>query len=353
MNRNLGLLAILALALSSPANAQPPNPTPVALGDKTPPNTALPAPAVSDPVPPDPAIIHDTNACSDSFHLFFFGDYLYMRPRRRAQEYAIIDPNNNGRVEGSIETLDWDWRSGFRAGGGIASPHGLEVGVFYTYLHSALTGGVLAPSGGVLFATLTHPGTVDEVASAFAATSFNYNVYDLEVGHTFTSGPSFSVRVFAGSRSARIDQNFNALYDGLTANKDFVTSRVQFDGHGARVGAEGFWESHSGLGLYGRASAALVLGDFKSHLAELNNAGTTVLVDVTDRFDKVIPVLELGFGATWRYRGLRISAGYEYTNWFGLSDLPDFVDDFHQGKLVHRISDLSIDGLTVRAELRY
>jgi hypothetical protein len=107
------------------------------------------------------------------------------------------------------------------------------------------------------------------------------------------------------------------------------------------------------VGLYGRAAASLVLGDFKSHLAEINNAGTTVLVDVTDRFEKVVPVLELGFGVTYQVRNFRLSAGYEFTNWFGLADLPDFVDDVHQGKLARRVSDLSIDGLVVRAEWRY
>ena len=76
-------------------------------------------------------------------------------------------------------------------------------------------------------------------------------------------------------------------------------------------------------------------------------------MDVTDRFDKVVPVLELGFGVTYQLRSFRLTAGYEFTNWYGLSNLPDFADDVHAGKLVRRISDLSIDGLAVRAEWRY
>ena len=281
------------------------------------------------------------------------GDYLYVRPRRRLQDYALVDPFNDGRVAGSIEHLNWDWRSAFRVGGGVRLDCGLEAAFYYTYLHDATSGGVIAPDGGVLFATLTHPGTVDQVSSAFAATSFNYNVFDFELGRTFTLCDSFGLRLFAGSRSTRIDQNFNALYDGLTANKDFVSTRVTFDGSGARIGGEVTWHPGYGLGLYGRGAASLVLGDFKSHLAEINNAGTTVLVDVSDRFEKVVPVLELGFGITYQLRSFRLTAGYEWTNWFGLADLPDFVDDFHQGKLARRVSDLSIDGLMVRAEWRY
>src|SRR5205807_10412059 len=57
---------------------------------------------------------------------------------------------------------------------------------YYGYLHDATRGGVVAPDGGILFATLTHPGTVDAVSSAFAETSFNYNVFDVELARTFT-----------------------------------------------------------------------------------------------------------------------------------------------------------------------
>jgi hypothetical protein len=352
--RYSALPILVLLGWSAASQAQPPAPVPVAVGDK--PAAVSPAP----PPPPAhdvalsdvPTIHTDCDSCS-TFHWILNGDYLYMRPRRRAQDYAIVDPSNDGHVAGTIESLDWDHRSGMRVGGGVGFGNSLDAVFLYTYLHSENAGSVTAPDGGVLFATLTHPGTVDQVTSAAAATSFNYNVYDFEIGKSFPVGDSFSMRLFGGSRSARIDQNFNALYDGLTANKDFVSSRVQFMGSGVRVGGEGIWGHCSGFGLYGRASASLLLGDFKTHLSENDNAGTTVLVDVTERFEKVVPVLELGVGLTWRYEGLRVSVGYEFTNWFGLADMPNFVDDFHQGKFAHHINDLSIDGLTARLEWRY
>jgi len=53
------------------------------------------------------------------------------------------------------------------------------------------------------------------------------------------------------------------------------------------------------------------------------------LVSVADRQNKVVPVLELGLGFTWQYKNLRVTAGYEFVNWFGLVSGPDFVDDVH------------------------
>ena len=341
--------AALLFVATSTLSAQPPATIP------SPPLPTAPIPVTPPPPEPTPPCSLSPTEFESHQGLSFFveADYLYVKPRRRIQDYAIVDPFGDGRVAGTIESLDWGWRSAFRVGGGVQVDHGLDIAFYYSYLHDASHGGVMAPDGGTLFATMTHPGTVDQVNTAFADTSFNYNLYDIEFGRTFKLADCFGLRIFGGSRSARIDQNFNVLYDGNTANKDFVASQVRFNGSGARLGSEAIWHPADGWGLYGRAAASLVLGDFKTHLSEVNNAGSTVLVDVTERFDKVLPVLELGFGVTYQYRGWRITAGYEYTNWFGLADLPEFVDDFHPGKFTHRVSDVSIDGLVLRIEYRY
>ena len=89
----------------------------------------------------------------------------------------------------------------FRIGGGVQVDNGLEIAFYYSYLHDASRGGVMAPDGGILFATLTHPGTLDQVSSAFAATSFNYNLYDIEFARTFKLADCFALRLFGGSPS--------------------------------------------------------------------------------------------------------------------------------------------------------
>jgi len=344
-------LAIATLLASSPAWGQPvtaqsPMMKPIVTQDGMPPP----------PSEKESVLSHTEQAEEESCPGGLFGsvEYLYLKPRRRALDFAILDPADNGAAEGQIRSLNWEARSGIRAGIGYRLPgNGWEAGFVYTYLHSAIDGGVVSPVNGTLYATLTHPGTVEQVAAASASTSLNYNVFDGEIAKRWAITESTALRLFGGPRFARIDQNFNAFYNGIDANRDQVTSRLNFDGYGLRLGGEGHWKVWRGLGLYGRAAGSLVVGDFGVCLTETNNAGATRIANVHESFQKVVPVLELSAGVAWQWRNWRFSAGYEVTNWFGLVDTPDFADDVHQGKYLRRSSDLSLDGLAIKAELGF
>jgi hypothetical protein len=283
--------------------------------------------------------------------LTFDGEYWYIKPHSQAMDYAILNSGSANVPDGSVVNRDWDFRSAFRAGLGYRLPgQQWGVGFYYTYLHDATSGSVAAPDGGTLFATLTHPGTVSQVQSASADTSLNYNVFDVEVGRWLPVNNALAVRAFAGGRFARIDQNFTAAYNGGDANQDLVSRRLHFNGGGFRAGADAAWNLGWGFSLFGRASGALVAGDFNSFLVETNNAGATTLTNITDHFEKVVPVAEMTLGAGWQYHNLRLTAGYMFINWFGLVNAPTFVDDAHQGKFVRSTSDLSLEGLVLRAE---
>jgi hypothetical protein len=278
-------------------------------------------------------------------------DYLFLRPYRQAMDYAIVNPNGGNVPDGTVINRSWDWRSAFRAGLGYRLPGGeWSLGFYYTYLHSDTSGSIGAPEGGVLFATLTHPGTVEQVQTASALTSLNYNVFDLELGRWWHPGPACAIRPFGGVRLAHIDQNFTALYDGGDANQDQVTQRLHFNGAGLRTGIDAYCPLWGGWGLFGRASGALLGGDFHATDVETNNAGATTLTNVSDYFRQVVPVAELAMGLAWQRENVRISAGYLFVNYFGLVNVPDFVDDAHQGKIGYRTGDLSLQGLVLRAE---
>lgn len=283
--------------------------------------------------------------------LFVDGEYLYLKPHSQADEYAISNTASLNVPYGSIVYRDWSYRSAFRAGLGYRLP-GQEwsVGFYYTFLHDATSGSTAAPDGGFLFATLTHPGTVSEVQAASADTSLNYNVYDLEIGRWCNLSNNFAVRFFGGGRFAHIDQNFTASYNGGDANQDVVAQRLHFNGGGFRIGADAFWNLIWGFSLFGRTNASLLGGDFNSQLVETNNAGATTLTNFTDHLEKVVPVAEMAMGLGWQYNQLRLTAGYTFINWFGLVNVPTFVDDAHQGKFVRQTSDLSLEGLILRAE---
>jgi hypothetical protein len=274
------------------------------------------------------------------------GEYLLLQPRRRAADFAIVDPNQDGVPQGSIESVFWNADSGYRAGVGYRLPdNGWEIGATYTYFRAGNTRALAAPPGGTLYATLTHPGFVDAVDTALGSSALNYNVVDVEAAHCLRVSDTVCLSLSGGGRFAQINQTLEAIYNGQTANQSLVSSPVRFNGAGIRVGGEGQWTLGRGLALYANAHGSLLTGDFRTSLTETANAGAFVITDVSDRFRKVIPVTELGVGVAWHNESLHVRVGYEIANWIGMVDSPDFVHDF-TNKLSHRVSDLSLEGLS-------
>jgi hypothetical protein len=286
--------------------------------------------------------------------LFGTAEYLLVKPRRRALDFAIVDPIDNGIPEGPIEALDWKTRSGLRLGAGYQLPgESWDAGLFYTYLHSNDNRALVAPPGGTLYATLARPNLIEQVSSASGATSLDYDVLDVEIGRRLSVGDAFWVRLSGGGRLAWIDQSVNVLYDGLDADRARVRSLISFDGAGLRLGGEGHWTVGAGLSLFGRAHGSLLVGDFRSRLHETDNGGATLISNVSDKFRQLVPVTELGVGIAWQGRHLRVSLGYELVNWFNLVDGPDFVDDVHNGKAARRLSDLSLEAVVFQVGITF
>jgi hypothetical protein len=152
--------------------------------------------------------------------------------------------------------------------------------------------------------------------------------------------------VFGGGRAGFINQHVSATYNGRDANNAGVFTRVDFDGAGVRVGAEAVWTIGRGFSLFARAAGSLLEGRYEVNQNETN--GTATLLNVSDKFEKVVPVTECGLGLGWERNNVRARISYEMTNWSNLVDRPDFVDDVHRGKMVHRLSDLSLNGLSVQ-----
>jgi len=286
-------------------------------------------------------------------HFFARAEYLLLQPRRRALDFAIVDPNRNGLAEGNVQSVDWDTNSGVRAGGGYRlGDHGWEAGAYYTYFYSSASNTVAAPPGGTLYATLTHPGFVDAVDEATGQSRLKYQLLDVEIGKHIEAGECFKLWLSAGCRLAWIDQTLSASYNGQSAFRSQVLSPVSFDGAGLRVGGEGNWKIARGFGLYAHAHGSLLDGQFRTQLTETNNANAAVISNVSEKFDKMVTNFELGLGLTWKGESLSARIGYEMSNWMGMVDSPDFVHDY-TNKLSHRVSDLSLNGLAVRLEYAY
>lgn len=285
--------------------------------------------------------------------LYLLGDYYLVRPRRQANDFAISSNQRLGVVDGQTQYMSWNTESGFKVTGGYQFQSGWDLSVGYFYVHSSGNSTAVAPAGGALYATLTN-NTFDDVSSATATGNLDYNFIDIEAGRTIQPTENLHLRVTAGGRIAWIDQQFSAIYNGgsMAALNDFVSSPVHFSGAGPTVGAEGVWDVNQYFGFYGRGKGGILSGSFKSSLTETNNNGEVTFYNVTDKYDGLVPVVEVGIGGIIRKDHMHLKIGYELVNYFNMVDSLDF-QSLSFGKISRRMSDLSLEMLMIEFGLTF
>jgi len=285
--------------------------------------------------------------------VFAAAEFLLFTPRQRGLDFVLEDGRDDLTPVGRVRSLNYKTEPGIRASLGYR-PGGYpwDVRFTYTYITSSDNFGVVANPAGVLYPTLTRTGMTNEVNVAFASSSLSINVYDAEFGYHFEQD-FFHARIFGGLRLANVREMLTADYDGRDAQRATVDVRPNFDGVGPLFGIESTIGMGQGLGVFGRASVALLTGSMRAPFVETNNVGGTVYADVADRFALTVPVVTLGVGVSYQYRGLSIRAGYEVSNWFGVFERPAFTDDFAEGKFLRQSSSLGIDGVFVQLGLEF
>jgi hypothetical protein len=286
--------------------------------------------------------------------LFGVFDFLLVRPRHRPDDFAIVDHTSGAFVGGDVAHFDWDTEGGYRVGLGWKLANGLEFDGLYTYVHSKDDQNLTRPAGGQLFATLSAPITFDSAGSAVGSSNLDLDIVDLELARRWSPCDDLNLRFVAGARIADIVQKTNVAYDftasGLGVSN--VNDHIRFDGIGLRLGSEAWWKVRGNWGVYGKAFASLMSGEFKTNYTQFVQGGGVAVVDVRDDFEKVIPVSELGFGLGWQGEHMCFRVGYELQNFFGLVDRIDF-NDSSSFKPSWRTGDLSLEALTLTVGFAY
>jgi hypothetical protein len=288
--------------------------------------------------------------------LYFTGDYLLLRPARNALDYAIQSTNLTQTPGGVVESADWHTESGFRVGTGFRIPgQDWTFGITYMNISSHDNEATAAPAGGTLYATLTRGGSFDQVDTASAFSNLTFNVIDLDFSHRIKCSDCFNLTVFGGGRFAWINQELNATYNGGPdhATNDNVSTPVFFNGAGLTIGGQGEWSVWHGVSLYARARGSLLSGQFRDSVTETTNNNSVVIVNVSEKFDQIVPVAEMGLGLSYCCEHWHVSVGYELQNWFGMVNSLDFADASNIGKPSRRTSDLSLEGLAVQLGLAF
>lgn len=286
----------------------------------------------------------------------FYGtaEYLLLRPRRGAFDYALVDPTKNLAPNGDLRSLNYELRSGARVGVGYRfKDTAWSAGFTYTFLRSSSDDMVTADVNGQIYPTLSRPGLVDNVGTATATASLEYNVFDFEISRKVHVDERLDLRLYGGVRFSTIRQDFDAQYDLRDANLARVATQSNFDGFGPLLGAEASLKTFGNFHLFGKSSAAMLTGTVTNPYRETNNDNRTVFADVTYRTRRILPVFGTGIGLGWERRGVAFRVGYEMTNWFNLIDQVRFTNDLAEGKLTTRQSDLSMEGLFFQIAVQY
>jgi len=289
-------------------------------------------------------------------------DYLLWRARRRALDFAVVDPTNNALPEGPVNSVFYDTDAGIRAGFTFSLPNPeWEFAAYYTYFHAHGNQTFTAPTEGVIYPTVLSPVGPREVTGAFAQANVDLDLVDLQLGPRLAVGECVLLQFFGGLRSGHVNMKYNAYYTGgdtggYDANLAFTGTRsfneVRFRGLGLRLGGEGTWKVAEYTTLFVRGSTSILSGRFSESLIQ-DEAGA-VFVNVAEKWEQLVPVLELALGASYQFReDMRISLGYEFSHWFGMVDSVDFVDDVAVGKTGRRQSGLTFEGLFVQLAITF
>ena len=92
------------------------------------------------------------------------------------------------------------------------------------------------------------------------------------------------------------------------------------------------------------ACGSLLSGQFRNNLTETANNNTVVVVNVSEKYDQIVPVAELGMGLNYCAEHWHVSIGYEVQDWMNMVNSVDFPDTGSFGKVGRRTSDLSLKG---------
>ena len=314
----LGLVGLALLGMG-PLQAEEPV-APAAGAEKLPPTMAQEC--IASCQGPEPITRDDPDLLSG---LYFTGEYLMVMPRSGPMDFGVA-ASRAAPSSGVVESVKWSDSFGYRIGAGYRLCEGWAVGVLYTSFTAKDKGTASAPEGGELLPTLSQRGIPNDVASGNAEASIAYTTVDFEVSKSLRLDESLGLRFFAGGRYAEINPGIKASYFGSTlgVTTDEGRSTDQFEGAGLNAGGECDWKFYHNWGLFAKARASLVYGQFKNTFSEGLLGGAT-LSSISQTQDRLVPVAEAGVGLFYQGEHMFFGAGYDLTNWFNMNNTLDFT----------------------------
>jgi hypothetical protein len=300
---------------------------------------SCPAPATSCCPPP---WIHQSGA---------FGEVMLMRARNSGTAYAA--PVNGTVPLGRTGMLDSEFDFGYRLGLIKALDNCHSIVATYSGFISENDDQI---AGAAVSKLLIHPDALNAASDALTAsgtTELDFHVFDLDYRFLLHGSDCSAINMSIGARYAHMEQEVDAIYRpvGLV---DAVSSDIDFDGAGLRLGLD--MEHHIGRGLYayGKANASFLAGEFDA--TYLNTRDGAVVSATSLEAARLVTILDLEVGAGWQAtRNIRLSTGYSISSWFNSVTTADWIDGVRDNN--NHFADMNqaitFDGFNTRMEIRF
>lgn len=203
---------------------------------------------------------------------------------------------------------------------------------------------------------MIHPDAFNAASDALTAsgtTELDFHVFDLDYRFLLHGSDHSAINMIIGARYAHMDQEIDAIYQPVGII-DAVSSDIDFDGGGLRLGLDA--EHHVGRGFYGygKATASFLAGEYEASYLNTRDGAFVSAADYEAA--RLVTILDLEVGVGWQARqNLRFSTGYLVSSWFNSITTEDWIDGVRDTD--DRFADMSqaitFDGFNIRAELRF
>lgn len=323
--------------------------------------------------------------------LYFVGEFLYWTPQQGDITYARTGPRvftppftalaNSGHAE----NVKFGWEPAFRLGLGYKLPYaGWDLKADYTHFSAKATDSVvdpdtsataagnafvIGPALGSAYLIGNSGGVFNQTAErARGTTEVRFDNVDFEIGSRFRVTEAISTRLFFGPRITWLDNSFSAQYHGVdfatTGLGGYAKSKSEFLGYGLRAGVDADWKLKNGFSLFGGAAGSLLTGEFELKRLEIQDDGDGVVANseivqnAREKIRRLVPVVQLAAGVNYDRKLLdnlhmRVSLGYEFTNFFNVVNRQHFADDYNPHRVDEIDGNLGFHGLVFRLKFDF
>lgn len=295
------------------------------------------------------------SSCCPKPRIITFGEVLYLHPGDTDFTYAL--PRNGLAPNGAVGTADPDFNLGFRVGVGW-SPDGLQsiIGSFTWFESSTIDQLTVNPGNNVGPLTI-HPNTASAASVFLRATAtydIDFQMADVAYRAIIGRSPQAQVAYSVGLRYAKLQENASVLHDLSAFTPTTVTTDMDFEGFGIRLGLDGRRVFPSGLMLYGKGAASFIAGEYDGTYSQVNALNQVeAFSDIED--DRIVTILEYELGVGWVSAQERIEfrVGYYFAAWQNAMPTNSYIQAVQASNFVDVSDTITFNGLVSRVTLRF